>query len=137
MKNYAITLPCNLIEEIALRCKRFEIRTRVPDGLVTGSRIVVVQKGTHGLCRIQLRVKEVHLVDWLTGWSQWKDWAGIPFDWYKDYVAGRQQMYWIEFVYEGVFDDGIYIEDFGIHDVPQWFSILPVNSRFINTYEED
>ena len=137
MKDYAITLPCNLIEEIARKNKRFEIRTRVPRELVTGSRIIVIQKGTKGKCRLQLRVKEVHLVDWLTGWSQWKDWAGIPFDWYENYVAGRQQMYWIEFAYEGFFDEGVCIEDFGIGNIPQWFSIVTDDRRFINTYEED
>lgn len=129
--NYAITLPHHLITEIAFGNKKFEIRTRVPRGLQQGSRLVVVEKGTHGKCVMQLYVTAVHCMDWLTAWSLWKDKAGICFDWYKDYVAHRRRMFWIEVRYEGAYDDGTYIKDFGVCHIPQWFSQVNKPNRLI------
>ena len=134
MQHYAITLPYDLIQAIAFGTKRIEVRTRVPKDLQAGSKIIVIQKNTMGQVRLQLRVKEVHHLDWLNGWSLFKDKIAVDYKWYIDYVHNRPTMYFVEFVYEGAFDDGVYMEDFGIVNVPQWFSIVRSTRRFISEH---
>ena len=134
MQHYAITLPYDLIQAIAFGTKRIEVRTRVPKDLQPGSKIIVAQKKTDGQVRLQLRVKAVHHLDWLTGWSTFKDKIAVDYKWYIDYVHRRSSMFFVEFVYEGAFDDGVYLEEFGIIHAPQWFSVVRCTRRFITEH---
>ena len=129
---WAIALHPEYVKAFREGRKGIEVRTRIPRGLLSGDKLVVVETGSNGRVPIILRVDRIVKMSPAVLWQRYEPWMAIKAEDYEAYTKGKGQVvglicntiYWSK--------EGWRAEDFGINSTPQWFTgvaFMPESAR--------
>ena len=123
MNNFVITIRRPYTKRIIKRTKRFEIRTRIPKDLEKGSKIYVVEAGTHGEIFFSFIVGSIINIDPWDAWLQYgHEDLGVSLDDYYEYTKESKSIYLIEITNIESFPGGFNLRDMSIKHPPMWFA---------------
>lgn len=122
MNNFVITIRRPYTYRILKRTKRFEIRTRVPKDLEKGSKIYVVEAGTHGEIFFSFIVGSIIKIAPYDAWQQYgHEDLGVSVEDFHNYTKNSLYIYLIEITNIETFPGGFNLRDMSIKRPPMWF----------------
>lgn len=123
MNNFVITIRKPYTKLILKKTKKFEIRTRIPKDLEKGSRIFVVEAGTHGAIFFSFIVGNIIKIAPYDAWQQYGlEYLGVSVEDFHNYTKNSLNIYLIEITNLWTYPGGFNLCEMSIKRPPMWFA---------------